>query len=59
MRFPPISQQDSACACKRCLADAAFAGEEQMPRRGRQKFWYASHRLGFQHLHEVSVSPAL
>jgi hypothetical protein len=38
-----VGQQDSACTCGRCLADATFAGEEQMSLRGCHKFWSADY----------------
>ena len=40
---------------QRCLADAAFASEEQMPRRCCQKLWYADHKSRFSRVkHDAS-----
>jgi hypothetical protein len=38
---------DGRLHMQRCLADAAFASEEQMPRRCCQKLWYADHKSRF------------
>ncbi len=39
----PLSANRTACTCGRRLADAAFAGEEQMSLRGCHKFWSADY----------------
>ena len=42
-RFAVTRQPDKICGRDRCLSDAAFACEEQIPRRCCQEFWDANH----------------
>ena len=46
---------DGRLHMQRCLADAAFASEEQMPRRCCQKLWNADHKSRFSRVkHDAS-----
>ena len=42
-RFAVTRQRDKICGRDRCLSDAAFPCEEQIPRRCCQEFWGADH----------------